>query len=242
MDIIKLDNLIECTILKRISRFSVVVDIDGVEYNVYLCNTGRLLGYLEKGRKGFCIPTKKGKLMYRLVGVEDKGYAVLVDTMFHEKSFEVLLSRGFIPWLKGCELVKRNIEVFESILDYLIRCKDVEAVVELKSAVMDLGDGSAGYPDAPTARGRKQIEALAKYSENGFLSYLVFVAGIPNAKGFKLYCDIDEDICNAVNYAIKRGVVFKAINIFLNPSTGYIVAGDLDLKVDLSCCRGRNQR
>lgn len=236
MDILKFSNLVECTILKRISRFSVLVNIGGTEHIVYLCNTGRLLGYIEKGRRGFCIPTKKGKLMYRLVGVEDRGYAALVDTMLHEKSFEILISKGFIPWLKSCAIIKRNFRVFGSILDYLIRCRDIEAVIELKSAIMKLSDGFAGYPDAPTTRGRKQIEALANFIENGFLSYLVFVVGIPNAKGFKLYCDVDEKICYAVNYAIKRGVIFKAINIFLNPFTEYIVAGDLDLKVDLSCC------
>ena len=187
---------------------------------------------------GFCIPISGSRLRYRLVGVEDKGYATLIDTRLHEKSFEVLLSRDLIPWLRGCRVYKRNAKLYGSIVDYSILCGDKEAFVELKSAVMDLGGGVAGYPDAPTPRGGRQIEALANHGKGGGgFSYIVFIAGIPNARGFQLYCNVDRAICRAIRYATESGVVFKSINVFLNPSTKSIVYGDLDLPVDLGCCR-----
>lgn len=235
--LLEIGELTDCIIVERISRFSVKVIVNGCKYAAHINNTGRLPGYIVGGRRGFCIPTPGRGLSYRLLGVEDDGYAALIDTKLHEKSFETLVSRNLIPWLRGCRISKRNANLYGSTVDYAILCSDREVFVELKSAVMDLGSRVAGYPDAPTTRGRRQIAALANYARGGGSSYIVFIAGIPNAKGFQLYCNIDRAICNAIRYAIESGVVFKSINVFLNPSAKSIVYGDLDLPIDLGCCR-----
>ncbi|MDK6028822.1 DNA/RNA nuclease SfsA [Ignisphaera sp. 4213-co] len=239
MDLITLSNIVECTIVYRESLFTVVVSIGNEVKKAHLINTGRLKDYLASGKKGFCIPiarTRSG-LEYRLVGVEDNGYAAIVDTKLHEKSFEVLLSKNIVPWLENCVLTRRNVFVYNSRIDYEARCKDKKVLIEIKSAVMRFQNGFAGYPDAPTQRGKKHLDSLAKYVSNNMgLAYIVFVAAIPHAKGFSLYCDADKSICKHVLNALRSGVQFKSINIYLDVEKKGIVYGDLDLPIDLSCC------
>ncbi|NAZ27581.1 MAG: hypothetical protein GU348_05515, partial [Thermogladius sp.] len=54
--------------------------------------------------------------------------------------------------------------------------------------------------------------------------------------GFRFYCGVDKNICKAVAEAYESDVVFKAVNIFLEPAWRNVVAGSLELPVDLSCC------
>jgi sugar fermentation stimulation protein A len=234
--LMELGGLISCLILRRESRFTVRVLVNGAEREAHLGNTGRLQNYLVKGRKGYCIPAETGRLGLRLIGVEEGLYAALIDTRLQEKGFELLLERGLIPWLSGCRLVKRNIRLGDSVIDYLIECLGVKTLVELKSAVMDLGGRIAGYPDAPTSRGARQLLALAHAASSGVKAAVVFIAGIPLATGFRFYCGVDKNICKAVAEAYESDVVFKAVNIFLEPAWRNVVAGSLELPVDLSCC------
>lgn len=157
LSLIVLRDLTECLIIKRTSRFSVSVNIDGVEVRAYLSNTGRLKEYLVEGRRGFCIPLERGRVKYRLIAVEDYGHAALIDTKLHEKSFEALIARNMLPWLRGCILHRRSFPLYSSRIDYELRCGDRVTLVELKSAVMRFSDDFAGYPDAPTSRGENTL-------------------------------------------------------------------------------------
>lgn len=235
-ELIKFNDFVECVVIERLSRFAVKVIVGGAENIAYLNNTGRLRGYIVEGRKGICVSYSGGKYGYRLIGVEDMGLVTIIDTKLHERSFEVLLSENLIPWLKDCRIVRRGVKVCENMIDYLIQCKDRKAFVEIKSAVANLGEGLSGYPDAPTERGRRQIDVLADIAKDGEEAFVVFVVGLPRAKGFRLLCEEDKKICNAVRKALSVGVKFKAVNIFLDPKTKSIVLGDTDLPVDLSCC------
>lgn len=116
-----------------------------------------------------------------------------------------------------------------------MKCRNKTTLVEIKSAVTRFPDNFAGYPDALTPRGRKHIKTLAKFASSGD-AYVVFVAGIPNPRGFRLNCHIDKGICKSVENALRNGVKFKSINIYLDPYLKNIVFGDLDLHIDFSCC------
>jgi sugar fermentation stimulation protein A len=235
-ELLKLPRLVECKIIRRTGLFSVEVELNGELKRVYLNNTGRLINVIKSGLKGYLVENKSpGKYEYRLVGVEWCEWAALVDTSIQEKEFLEAQSRGFIPWLFNCTLNKRNYRVDGEVIDYAFTCGGMPTLVELKSAVMELPGGYAGYPDAPTPRGRRQITALAKYAKSGGRAIVVFVAGLPRVRGFKLYCGADREIGGAVKEAANSGVLFKSIEIYLNPRSGGIVLGAVDLPVDISC-------
>ncbi len=47
--LLKLQNIIECIVIKRVNRFIVSVVFNGKEVEAYINNTGRLTDYIVKG-------------------------------------------------------------------------------------------------------------------------------------------------------------------------------------------------
>ncbi len=230
--------LIECRIIKRASKFTVLVEVGGESVLAYINNTGRLLQFLSRGKVGYLTEISSGvsKLKYRLIGVEDQGLAALVDTRLQEKAFEKLVQGGFIPWLRGYAFVKRYPRVQGKLFDFLLRSDGCDLLVELKSAVLRLDNHIAGYPDAPTKRGRDQIILLGDLVSKGlYKGLVVFISGLPGVKVFQIYCGADKLIEQAVKYAAKRGVVFRSISLYLDPYRRKVVLENSDLPVILKC-------
>lgn len=234
-EIIKFDDLYECTILKRLSKFVVLVEVGGSVTATYINNTGRLHGYIVKGNRGYCVKTRCGRLEYRIIGVEDGEHAALIDTMYQEKAFMRLQEQNFIPWLRGYVLFKRNYKLGTEVIDFAYKRHKNLVLVELKSAVMKLENDIVGYPDAPTIRGRKQIRALAEYAKLGGKAIVVFVAGVPRAQKIRLYCCVDKEIGKVVEDAVRDGVLFKAMSMYLNPTLKSVILANVDIPVELRC-------
>jgi sugar fermentation stimulation protein A len=88
----------ECVILERLNRFTVRVEIGGWERLVFLQNTGRLLEYMVRGRRGFCIPVKRlRKLSRRLFAILEDDLAAIVDTYLQARAFEEAVGQDLIP-------------------------------------------------------------------------------------------------------------------------------------------------
>ncbi|MEM4481687.1 MAG: DNA/RNA nuclease SfsA [Desulfurococcaceae archaeon] len=225
----------ECIILKRNNLFTLEALMRGSTKIVYINNTGRLAGVLERGKKGYCAKNASGSLAFRIIGVEEGEYATLVDTMLQERAFLIAQREGLIKWLLDCRLLKRNYRLDSETIDLAYACGDQLVLVELKSAIMKLAGGYAGYPDAPTVRGRRQIKALADYVKGGGRAVLVFIAGVPFASGFKLYCRADREIKDVIDYAAQSGLELRAVNTCLDPQSKSVILLGGDLPVELSC-------
>ncbi|MCS7110813.1 MAG: DNA/RNA nuclease SfsA [Ignisphaera sp.] len=235
MRLCQVEKLVVCKVLGRVSRFSVLVRIgDNKEY-AHINNTGRLKNLLAYGKNGFCIPIEGPKLRYRLIAIEDYEYAAVIDTLLQERAFIYAVLTNLIPWLDNVTSFKRNIRIENEVIDYMFNRNREEILVEVKSAILRIDKNLAGYPDAPTARGRKQIELLGNHCAKGGKAYIVFIAGLPYVKGFKLYCEADKEIGNAISNARSMGVKFKSISMFLNPLTEQIVLDNPDLPTHLDC-------
>lgn len=233
-----IDELIECRILKRISRFTVIVEINNVEVQVYLGNSGRLLQFMKPGNIGYLtkVEGRGRKHSYKLLGVKDGDYAAIVDTKIHEDVFAVLTDRDLLPWLQGFRISRRYPRVDGRILDYLLIGRGSYVLVEIKSAVLRLPSDIAGYPDAPTSRGRQHLKLLAdKATKHGYEPLVVFICALPNIKKFQLYCEEDREIGAIARYAQEKGVKFKAIGIYLDPYRKKIVLENPDIPVELEC-------
>ena len=224
--------IFECTIIKRLNRFTVLVEASDGLIQAHLNNTGRLYGILEPGRRGVLMNINGVKLRHRLLGVYNNEEVILLDTSIQEKAFLKAAESGLIPWLNPCSLIKRNIRINQAVIDFLFKCGNTMVFIELKSAVMNL-NGYSGYPDAPTERGRRQIRVLSELASTSVKSIVVFVSSVPGARGFKLYCGFDKEIGRVVRDAVAKGVLFKAVSISFNHSTYSIMLENPDLTVDL---------
>jgi sugar fermentation stimulation protein A len=189
----KIENYEKGIIIERLNRFVVKGKIKNKPILAHLNNTGRLEDFLKKGKIGLFLPIEN-KLKFRLSMVkESKNIYSIIDTQLQMKCFEIALEKGYISWLKGAKILKRNFRINNSnlpgykpniapgfrtdvsgkhqgnlsgkyqskisIIDYLIKHKNKNYLLEVKSAVMKY-KSFAMYPDCPSIRGQRHIKEL----------------------------------------------------------------------------------
>ena len=230
----RIEDIVECSIIKRVNRFVVEVLVKNCHAMAHINNTGRLSGYIVRGRKAYCVRNNPGrKTGYKLFAVSEEDLAVLIDTRMQMKAFEIAVYKNMIPWLKGCKIIRRNAKLGSSRIDYLFDCMGSRIYVEVKSAVLRGGKHYAMYPDCPTMRGRKHINEIINYVLNGGLGAIVFIAAMPYIKAFKPYERGDPEVPTLIRRAYEVGVMVKAISLYYDPQASAVFLDDPDLEVEL---------
>ena len=225
---------IECKVVKRLNRFVVEIKVDNLREKAYINNTGRLSELLVENKTGYCLKNSKPlKTSYRLFAISDHELAALIDTQLQMKAFEKALINNFIPWLKECEIIGRNVQLGKSKIDYLVKCMNKRIYVEVKSAVLRGNERYAMYPDCPSVRGRRHIlELLSNLSKGGF-SILLFIAALPKVDAFRPNREGDPEISKLIKRGIKRGLIVKAISMCYDPRSSVVRLDNPNLKVEL---------
>jgi len=223
----------ECLILERLNRFTIRVKIDDQEDLVFLQNTGRLLEYIVRGRRGFCAPTARPeKLRRRLFAIPEDGLAAVVDTYLQSRAFEEAVNRGLIPWLEGYQISRRNIPLAGARIDYLMSREGADLILELKSAALRLGD-YASYPDCPSTRAVKQVGEMMGLVERGARAIIAFIAAIPNIRGFKLNYEADPALCSLIARAHAAGLEVRGVQMAYEPESSSIILLNPDLAIEI---------
>lgn len=223
----------ECVIVERVNRFVVRVRIDGGLFNAYINNTGRSLNYMIEGRSGFCVEFDKPKrTSHRLFSIKDGALGAVIDTQLQMKAFEKAVETGFIPWLKGGSILKRNVKLKGSVIDYLLKVDGDLIYLEVKSAVLRKGR-YALYPDCPSLRGRRHIRDLIAHVKDGGKGFVLFIAALPNVEAFKPNKAEDPEIYNLLLMGRKVGVDVKAIALHYDPEDSFIHLYNQDMEVEV---------
>ncbi len=220
----RIENFVECRVLRRLNRFVVEVEIDGRVEKAYLNNTGRLEELLFNGNIGHCIKKSSGKTSYRLFAAKCEGGYALIDTRFQMQVFEESLHR--ISWLEGCEF-RRDVRVGNSVIDYLIG----STYVEVKSAALKAGE-FAMYPDCPTERGRRHVGVMTELARRGERAVILFIAAVPNVKAFKPNRKADPDLYKLLVDAEKKGVELRAIQVEYSDGMAFLANPELPVIFD----------
>lgn len=226
-------NPIECTIKRRLNRFVVEILVDDMPALACINNTGRLQGYLRPDNAGLCVKNRRPlKTAYRLFAIREKHLAALIDTQLQMKAFEKAVIMRLIPWLADYAILKRNVRLGSSIIDYLLINQESKIYLEVKSAVLREGH-YAMYPDCPTERGRRHIGELIEYKANGGTAAILFIAALPDIKAFKPSRTADPELADLLLAAQKAGVWLRAIGLFYRPEDSQIYLYHPDLPVEL---------
>ncbi len=233
VELLRVENVVECRVVERLNRFVVLVERNGLE-KAHINNTGSLRGVLVEGRRGYCIPRRGGKTRYRLIAIECPGYreAALIDTWLQMRGFEISVENNYLPWLRGCRVAKRNPRTGSSLLDYLLECNGQEVYAEIKSATLRLLGDKASYPEPASPRGRRHVEELTRLALRGARALLVFIAGIPGAKGFRINEEADPLLPELLENAVRAGVMVKALSMTYNSGNNAVILADPDLAID----------
>jgi sugar fermentation stimulation protein A len=223
-----------CRIVERVNRFVVRIEIGGKIKRAHINNTGRLQEIIVKNRRGFCFRTPHTKKTgYRLFAMEEKKLGALIDTQLQMRAFEVACQKKLVPWLKHCDLLRRNAKLKDSLIDYLFRCKGKPVYLEVKSAVLRRGR-DAMYPDCPSLRGRRHVNDLIDWARRGGMAFVLFMAALPQAAAFRPNRLADAELSDLLTEAEKSGIGIKAIGLYFDPNDFCLYLYDPDLDVVLS--------
>lgn len=172
--------------LSRPNRFLIRCELNGRILSAFLPNPGRLQELLLPGRLIYLIQEKKfehRKTRYTAVAVERDGYPIMLHTHQTNEVARYLLQERKIPGLEKAEIVRSEVRVGRSRFDFLLEDGNEPILLEVKSCTL-VGEEVAMFPDAVTERGTRHLKELAKLSEEGKKTVILFIVHWPFAKTF----------------------------------------------------------
>ncbi|MDI7248286.1 MAG: DNA/RNA nuclease SfsA [Bacillota bacterium] len=150
------------------------------------------------------------KTAYDLALVDLDGLLVSVDSRVPNELVFAALGAGFFPDLAGYPEVQREYAYGESRIDFRLSGPlAADCLVEVKSVTLVRG-GRAMFPDAPTARGARHMQELARAAAEGLRAMVVFVIQRPDASSLSPNDDTDPTFGEALRAAARSGVKVRA--------------------------------
>ena len=179
------NNIIKAHFISRPNRFLIRCKLDHRIISAFLPNPGRLQELLLPGKVIYLIQeeSEHRKTQYTAVAVEREGQPIMLHTHRTNEVARYLLQHGKVPGLERVKIVKPEVRIGRSRFDFLLKEGGKEILLEVKSCTL-VGKRVAMFPDAVTERGTRHLKELAKLSEEGMKTVILFVIHWPFAKIF----------------------------------------------------------
>lgn len=207
------------TFLSRPNRFVARVLLDGEPQTVHVKNTGRCRELLVPGTTVYLAagdnPARKTK--YDLVAVEKGPLLVNMDSQATNKVFAEWARTGeFRP---GLTLLRPETVWGNSRFDFYWEAADGrKGFVEVKGVTLE-EDGHARFPDAPTLRGVKHLEELARCRSEGYEAAVCFVLQMAGMVDFAPNDVTHPAFGEALRRAAEHGVEVLAMECDVTPGS-----------------------
>ncbi|MGI6751663.1 MAG: DNA/RNA nuclease SfsA [Anaerovoracaceae bacterium] len=187
------------TFIARPNRFTAHVKIDKKMETVHVKNTGRCKEILVAGAKVYLedhsANMKNRKTRYSLVAAEKPHYLqrqenllINIDSLAPNKVIKKALMDGSLVlpgFEKGFTLIRPEKTFGKSRFDFYVEGNaNQKAYIEVKGVTLE-DRGVARFPDAPTDRGVKHIYELIEATENGFMTYIIFLVQMHGVEYFE---------------------------------------------------------
>jgi len=232
---IKFPRLTEARFIERPNRFLVKVDIGGKQVYAHLHDPGRLRELLIPGAKLYLQKAEnpQRKTAWDIMLVK-KGpvYVAIYSTLANRLAKKLFESRTF-PGFKSWKLVKSEPRFGNSRFDFELAKGYQRMLVEVKSVSLvkeGIAPPTAGFPDAPTERGRRHLLELADAVSQGYKAAVIFVVTRNDAGLFMPFEQRDPRFAVALRLAAGKGVrihCFRCKVSRLSMTLGSRVAVDL---------------
>ena len=196
--------------MKRYKRFLADVTLESGEMVTAHCsNSGRMTGCNQPGQPVYLTfhDNPKRKLKYTWEMIEMPTSLVGVNTLVPNRLVAKALESGQVPELAAYDQVATEVRVNQnSRLDLKLTGDGLPDVfVEIKNCTL-VEDGCARFPDAPTTRGQKHLNELAKLKADGARAVIFFLVQRTDADRFSPADDIDPEYGRILRRVVKKGV------------------------------------
>ena len=207
-------NIVDGEFISRPNRFIAQVKIEDKLETVHVKNTGRCKELLIPGCKVYLSvsdnPNRKTK--YDMIAVEKAGFGLInIDSQApNQVVYEWLVNQDL-------DLIKLEYTYGDSRLDFYVEKGNKKILIEVKGCTLEV-DNIGYFPDAPTVRGTKHLNELAKAVNDGFECYICFVIQMENVNEVRPNIATDKKFAEAYYNAIKSGVktVFLQCSVSTN--------------------------
>lgn len=216
------DDILYGTFVKRLNRFTALVDIGGYSSTCHVKNTGRLRELLIPGVKVVLEKSKNEnrKTAYSLISVYKGDTLINIDsTAPNQVVYEWVKSGGLIP---SPTILKREQTFGNSRFDIYAEYEDRKAYIEVKGVTLEV-DGIAYFPDAPTKRGVKHLDELISCVNQGYDAFAIFVVQLEGVTEFRPNKATHPAFQEALVRAQKSGVQIKAVLCHIDISSMEII-------------------
>lgn len=228
--------IVEGVFVERVNRFLARVEVGGRQTWAHVPNSGRLHELFAPGRPVLlaAVHGSQRKTRYDLIMVQLGNRLVSMDARLPGHLLHEALLAGGLPPFVGYPDIQREAVFGGSRLDFLLQGERRRCFIEVKSVTL-VEEGMALFPDAPTLRGRRHVEALAEAVAQGERAAVVFVVQRDDADRFAPHDRADPAFGQALRAAAAAGVevyaytcrvsreeviLDKAIPILLQPQHG----------------------
>lgn len=213
------DKLITGQIVKRYKRFLVDFTIDEKcleqleksAQNIvtaHTANTGSMktcIGENWQGAFSFHDDPKR-KLKYSLELTNNGKQWIGVNTSLTNKLAHEAILNGTIIELKGYDLIKPEVVIGNSRIDFYLENEKEGCYVEVKNVSMKNLNNTAEFPDALTERGLKHLNELIKIKEQGLRACMLYIIQRDDVDSFRPAVEIDPKYSQKLREAISLGV------------------------------------
>lgn len=210
-------NMVKGTFLSRPNRFIAHIVIDGSEQICHVKNTGRCRELLTPGATVWCQKSSNPnrKTQFDLIAVQKGDRLINMDSQAPNIAAGEWLAAGGLG-----QLTELRRETFhgDSRFDFSFTLEGKKCFLEVKGVTLE-NDGVCAFPDAPTIRGVKHLEGLARAVKEGYGAFVLFVIQMPDVKYLRANAETDPKFAAALKAAAQAGVTILAMDCAVTEST-----------------------
>ena len=213
------DNICEGHFISRPNRFIANIEIDGVAQVCHVKNTGRCAELLVPGCRVWVQRARNTarRTAFDLITVDRGDMLVNIDSQAPNRLFAEWAEKN-VP---GLEEIKPEQTFGDSRFDFRIKAGGRDMFVEVKGVTLER-DGRALFPDAPTERGIKHLNGLARAAGEGYGTVVFFIIQMKGPGTFGPNRDTHPAFGDALERAGKAGVKIMAYDCIVTPGSAVI--------------------
>jgi sugar fermentation stimulation protein A len=221
-----LSPLVRGFLVRRYQRFLAEVRLENDRLVTAHCpNSGSMQGCNVPGREVMLSPTDnpKRKTRYTWELIHLPSTWVGVNTLSANRLVAEAANDKLIPELGPFDKLLREVQLGHSRIDFCLVRGGVSLFLEVKNVTL-VEDGTALFPDAPTARGRKHLQTLMGAIDQGHRAAMFYVVQREDAQRFSPAAHVDPAYAQALRRAHRAGVNIIVYGARVSPKEIYLDA------------------
>ncbi|MDD7663758.1 MAG: DNA/RNA nuclease SfsA [Eubacteriales bacterium] len=210
------ENILPAVFVDRPNRFIAHVELNGRLEVCHVKNTGRCRELLIPGCRVYVQhqPSPTRKTAYDLIAVEKGERLLNMDANAPNRVFNEYVRAG--RFLRGWSVIRPETTHGDSRFDFYLESPGHRLFAEVKGVTLE-DDGVMRFPDAPTERGVKHLEGLARCVQEGYEAWAVFVIQTEDVRWMEPNRRTHPAFADALRQAAQAGVHLLALDCHTEP-------------------------